>query len=182
MVPVVSYVPYITRGGQFVCVSQCHRFEARIMETTFTHRDNLLLEAGFLAIVVAPFNLVFWKRSVSNNHSLSIQTARAHLSWWLHVHPLRVSIELTLLFDLTVSIDGPADCVVIFSSCRPVARSHDGLTLWLARWLLFRLMFASGVVKLQSQCPTWWGLTALNHHFESQVRPGNFKQLARYHS
>ncbi len=30
-------------------------------------------------------------------------------------------------------------------------------------------MFASGVVKLQSQCPTWWGLTALDHHFESQV-------------
>lgn len=38
-------------------------------------------------------------------------------------------------------------------------RAHDSVTLWLVRWLLFRLMFASGVVKLTSRCPTWWGLT-----------------------
>ena len=55
------------------------------------------------------------------------------------------------------------------SMYRPSAQSHDGMTVWLLRWLLFRLMFASGVVKLQSQCPTWWGLTALNYHFETQV-------------
>ncbi|KAK7486421.1 hypothetical protein BaRGS_00022345 [Batillaria attramentaria] len=48
---------------------------------------------------------------------------------------------------------------------------HDYITLWLVRWLLFRLMFASGVVKLTSQCPTWWGLTALTVHFESQCIP-----------
>lgn len=38
-------------------------------------------------------------------------------------------------------------------------RPHDSVTFWLVRWLLFRLMFASGVVKLTSRCPTWWGLT-----------------------
>eukprot|EP00117_Sycon_ciliatum_P049704 scpid49576/ scgid35198/ Lipase maturation factor 2 len=43
--------------------------------------------------------------------------------------------------------------------------------LWLVKWLLFRLMFASGVVKLTSRCPTWWGLTALDYHFESQCIP-----------
>ena len=64
--------------------------------------------------------------------------------------------------------------IMVFNICafvvlRPVARSHDGLTLWLVRWLLFRLMFASGIVKLTSQCPTWWKLTALNYHYESQV-------------
>jgi len=37
--------------------------------------------------------------------------------------------------------------------------------------LLFRLMFASGVVKLTSMCPTWWGLTALDWHYESQCIP-----------
>lgn len=39
------------------------------------------------------------------------------------------------------------------------ASPHEGLPFWLVRWLLFRLMFASGVVKLTSRCPTWWGLT-----------------------
>lgn len=50
-------------------------------------------------------------------------------------------------------------------------RPHDTVTFWLIRWLLFRLMFASGIVKLTSLCPTWWGLTALSIHFESQCIP-----------
>lgn len=48
---------------------------------------------------------------------------------------------------------------------------HTDLTFWLVRWLLFRLMFASGVVKLTSGCPKWWSLTALDVHFESQCIP-----------
>jgi lipase maturation factor 1 len=42
---------------------------------------------------------------------------------------------------------------------------------WLAWWLLFRLMFGSGVVKLASGDPTWWGLTALAVHYETQPIP-----------
>ena len=49
--------------------------------------------------------------------------------------------------------------------------SSYNVGLWLVKWLLFRLMFASGVVKLTSHCPTWWGLTALDYHFESQCIP-----------
>lgn len=51
------------------------------------------------------------------------------------------------------------------------ASPHRGLPFWLVRWLLFRLMFASGVVKLTSRCPTWWGLTALTYHYETQCLP-----------
>ncbi|XP_028671631.1 lipase maturation factor 2a [Erpetoichthys calabaricus] len=50
-------------------------------------------------------------------------------------------------------------------------KHHDGITFWLVRWLLFRLMFASGVVKLTSRCPTWWSLTALTYHYETQCIP-----------
>jgi predicted DCC family thiol-disulfide oxidoreductase YuxK len=39
------------------------------------------------------------------------------------------------------------------------------------RWLLFRLMFMSGVVKLTSGDPSWWNLTALNHHYWTQPLP-----------
>lgn len=81
--------------------------------------DILLLEAGFLTILVAPFNL-------------QIPVKRFRLSFY---------------------------------------HQHDSITLWLVRWLLFRLMFMSGVVKLTSGCPTWWDLTALNWHFESQCIP-----------
>ncbi|KAM9245642.1 lipase maturation factor 2 [Leptosomus discolor] len=77
--------------------------------------DSLLLEAGFLAVLVAPLRLLKWGST----------------AW----------------------------------------RPHDGVTFWLVRWLLFRLMFASGVVKLTSRCPTWWGLTALTYHYETQCIP-----------
>ncbi|XP_075875490.1 lipase maturation factor 2a isoform X2 [Nelusetta ayraudi] len=76
--------------------------------------DNLLLETGFLCILVAPLTAV-------------------RGSWGV--------------------------------------REHDPVTFWLVRWLLFRLMFASGVVKLTSRCPTWWGLTALTYHYETQCIP-----------
>ncbi|KAM7002264.1 lipase maturation factor 2a [Tautogolabrus adspersus] len=76
--------------------------------------DSLLLETGFLCILVAPLTLIRGSRAV---------------------------------------------------------RQHDGVTFWLIRWLLFRLMFASGVVKLTSRCPTWWGLTALTYHYETQCIP-----------
>ena len=42
--------------------------------------------------------------------------------------------------------------------------------LWLLRWLLFRLMFASGFVKLASDA-VWRDLTALNFHYETQPLP-----------
>ena len=53
------------------------------------------------------------------------------------------------------------------------ARCHaDGMAArWLLWWLLFRLMFQSGVVKLASGDPTWRGLTALDFHFETQPLP-----------
>ncbi len=41
----------------------------------------------------------------------------------------------------------------------------------LNRWLLFRVMFASGVVKFLSGDPAWRSLTALSYHFETQPLP-----------
>lgn len=76
--------------------------------------DNLLLEVGFLAVLIAPLNL-FRRR-----HAI---------------------------------------------------RHHDALTFWLVRWLLFRLTFGSGVAKLASHCPSWWGLTAISHLVETQGSP-----------
>jgi lipase maturation factor 1 len=45
------------------------------------------------------------------------------------------------------------------------------LAIWLLRWLLFRLMFESGCVKLMSGDASWWNLTALRVHYETQPLP-----------
>lgn len=81
--------------------------------------DALLLEAGFLAIFFAPWQLLepHWKRADASQAAPSIAL------------------------------------------------------VWLLRWLLFRLVFLSGCVKLLSHDPTWRNLTALDYHYETQPLP-----------
>ena len=43
--------------------------------------------------------------------------------------------------------------------------------VWLLRWLLFRVMFSSGAVKLLSGDATWRNLTALEYHYWTQPLP-----------
>ena len=45
------------------------------------------------------------------------------------------------------------------------------ILIGLFRWLLFRLMFTSGLAKLTSNDPSWWDLTALRYHYETQPLP-----------
>ena len=49
--------------------------------------------------------------------------------------------------------------------------SRGGSTIWLVRWLAFRLMFLSGVVKLATHDPTWQNWTALEYHYQTQPLP-----------
>jgi predicted DCC family thiol-disulfide oxidoreductase YuxK len=43
--------------------------------------------------------------------------------------------------------------------------------VFLLRWLVFRLMLLSGLVKLTSGDSSWWDLTALTYHYETQPLP-----------
>jgi hypothetical protein len=45
------------------------------------------------------------------------------------------------------------------------------IILWLLWWLLFRLMFSSGIIKLRSGDAAWRNLTALCFHYETQPLP-----------
>jgi len=65
---------------------------------------------------------------------------------------------------------------IFFAPLQLLPRASTGappsrLALWLLRWLLFRLMFASGLVKLLSGDPNWRDLTALKYHYETQPLP-----------
>ena len=54
---------------------------------------------------------------------------------------------------------------------RSLARAVPAFPLLLLWWLLFRLTFESGIVKLLSGDPTWRNLTALDYHFWTQPLP-----------
>jgi len=45
------------------------------------------------------------------------------------------------------------------------------LVLWLVRWLLFRVEFGAGLIKLRGD-PCWRDLTCLYYHHETQPMPG----------
>ena len=56
----------------------------------------------------------------------------------------------------------------------PSKRYEERPSPWahfLLRWLLFRLMLMSGVVKLTSGDESWWKLSALQYHYETQPLP-----------
>src|SRR5437879_3724184 len=44
------------------------------------------------------------------------------------------------------------------------------LVIWMLRWLLFRIMFGAGMIKLRGD-PCWRDLTCLNYHYETQPMP-----------
>ncbi|WP_370499900.1 lipase maturation factor family protein [Mycolicibacterium sp. jd] len=45
------------------------------------------------------------------------------------------------------------------------------LALWLARWLLFRVEFGAGLIKMRGD-PCWRDLSCLDYHHETQPMPG----------
>ncbi len=47
----------------------------------------------------------------------------------------------------------------------------SAVRIWLFRWLLFRLMFFSGIGKILSGDPAWRSLTALHYHYYTQPLP-----------
>jgi lipase maturation factor 1 len=45
------------------------------------------------------------------------------------------------------------------------------IMIWMVRWLAFRVMFLSGVLKWTAGDVTWQGLTAMQYHYETQPLP-----------
>jgi len=103
--------------------------------------------------------------SHSIRHRLSFP---AFLSLWMLYLSL-YSVGQTFLsfqWDILLIECGFLTCFI--SSSRS---NGNDIILFLVRWLLFRVMWSSGLVKLQSDCPTWWGLTALQYHYETTCIP-----------
>jgi Lipase maturation factor len=53
----------------------------------------------------------------------------------------------------------------------PAGTAPPTLVLWLYRWLLFRVEFGAGLIKLRGD-PCWRDLTCLDYHHETQPLPG----------
>ena len=48
--------------------------------------------------------------------------------------------------------------------------SAQPVVMWMFRWLLFRVMFGAGLIKLRGD-PCWRDMTCLDYHYETQPMP-----------
>lgn len=53
---------------------------------------------------------------------------------------------------------------------RPFASAPPEITVWLFRWLIFRIMLGAGLIKLRGDA-CWRELTCLVYHYETQPNP-----------
>ena len=55
----------------------------------------------------------------------------------------------------------------------PLGRGHTPpatAVMWLFRWLLFRVVFGAGLIKLRGDA-CWWDLTCMEYHYQTQPLP-----------
>jgi hypothetical protein len=63
---------------------------------------------------------------------------------------------------------------------RPFPKRETPLVvIWLFRWLIFRIMFGAGVIKMRGDS-VWRDLTALYYHFETQPIPNPFSRAFHF--
>jgi predicted DCC family thiol-disulfide oxidoreductase YuxK len=86
---------------------------------------------------------------------------------------------LTILFVLYLSLSSAGqeflsfqwDSLLLEAGFLAIFLGNVRVVVWLFRWLLFRLVFLSGAVKLLSHDRTWRDLSALSFHYWTQPLP-----------
>jgi lipase maturation factor 1 len=74
---------------------------------------------------------------------------------------------LLLETGVVAMLIAPLELLPVF----PPAATPAPVARWVVLWLLFRLVFSSGIVKLRSGDRTWRNLTAMNYHYMTQPIP-----------
>jgi predicted DCC family thiol-disulfide oxidoreductase YuxK len=99
----------------------------------------------------------------------------ALLAWLLYLSLFTVgSVFLSFQWDILLLEAGFLAILLAPRRFAPKLGSEPRVprtVVFLLRWLLFRLMLLSGLVKLASGDPGWWDLTALTFHYETQPLP-----------
>lgn len=122
---------------------------------------NLVCIVGILFSVVSmiwPFSIALW------------------ISLWLIYLSLVVGGQTFLSFQWDILLLETGFLAIFLNPVNIIPKwssreAPSKIVVWLHRWLLFRLMFASGAVKLVSGDESWSNLTALNYYYQTQPIP-----------
>ncbi len=121
---------------------------------------------------------LYWLSSTdAMTNALCAVGTLASLALLLRVYPRLAALVayvcyLSLLYGGQIFLQFQWDVLLIEALLLAAILSHRSrVGILLTRLLIFRFMFLSGVVKLASQDPAWWTLSALDVHFETQPLP-----------
>jgi predicted DCC family thiol-disulfide oxidoreductase YuxK len=97
--------------------------------------------------------------------------AKAHSKWQRMIFAVLWAYYLSIVNASQVFMSFQWDWLLVEAGFLAIFLQPAKSRVWLYRWLLFRLMLESGLVKLLSGDPTWRNFTALNFHYETQPLP-----------
>lgn len=129
------------------------------------HDDTTVTAAASLGVVLAVLTVAGVTSSVPTWASILVWLAM----WGLYLSFVSVG-QIFYAFGWE-SILLEAGFLAAFLGADDVA--PPALTLWLFRWLVFRIEFGAGLIKMRGD-PCWRDLTCLEHHHQTQPLPGPF--------
>ncbi len=97
--------------------------------------------------------------------------ARPHSRWQRIIFAMLFVYYLSLVSAGQVFMSYQWDLLLLETGFLAIFLLPSQPRVWLFQWLLFRLMFESGIVKLTSHDPNWRNLTAPSFHYWTQPLP-----------
>jgi hypothetical protein len=128
----------------------------------FIHSDSALLVAAWAGFVLSCVVVAGFANSVLLAVLWGLYMSFVHLGqdWYGYGWEVQLLETGFLAIFLCPLLDA-----------RPFPRREPPLPiLWLFRWLIFRMMFGAGLIKVRGD-PAWRDFTALYYHFETQPLP-----------
>lgn len=148
------------------------------------HLSTIKTYLGEFYFIKHPSMFYFFKSDIAIKSTLGLGLAASFICilgylhvvfyaflWFLYVSIVNAgSIFLSFQWDILLCEVGFL-VLFLFPIKSTHLRSIQTITIWALRFVLFKLMMASALVKLMSGDITWHNLTALNYHYFTQPIP-----------
>ncbi len=135
------------------------------------YSDGALLAAGWLGVALSTALLLGYANSISLFILWALYLSIIHIGqvWWSYGWETQLTETGFLAIFLVPWLDP-----------RPFPKQAPPIaTIWLYRWLAFRLFLGAGLIKLRGD-PCWRELTCLDFHFLTQPNPNPLSPLFHF--
>jgi hypothetical protein len=126
------------------------------------YSDGLAMAFAWIGVICS----VLAVAGISERFGTPVSTAIWFVMWLLYLSFVNVGQTWYSFGWETLLLE--AGFLAIFLGARNVA--PPVIVIWMFRWVLFRLMFGAGLIKLRGD-PCWRDLTCLIYHYQSQPLP-----------